>query len=414
MHDVRNTNRALRLAVALLALFLAACDTATPTPQTVQEFKYVTTVEISATTDQTELEAAYGGTAFVFRPEAGFAILGFEEAGLSVQGAHGNEDIFRTPEVSSHGRGVWGGGRGVWGGGLDAWAGSASPTLAQNNGYWDKINLPEGQALAPNLGRGVKIAVIDTGIDLNHPVFQGRLAPAHEWWDFVDQDSYPQEEAGSSYGHGTGVAGIVLQVAPNATILPLRVLNGGGLGDVDDVVSAIDVAVWRGADIINLSLGTELDVKSLEMLVSYARNRGVIVVASSGNQNKEWLEFPAQYDYAVLSIGSVTYDDVKSDFSSYGRSLDLLAPGETVYTALPDNQLGYWTGTSFAAPMVSGALALAIGEVATYPQMSPGGLISQAITQADNINGLSENWMFGTWVGGRLNVEAFLQAAFGS
>ena len=209
-----------------------------------------------------------------------------------------------------------------------------------------------------------------------------------------------------------GVAGIIVQVAPNATLLPLRVLDGNGLGDVDDVVTAIDMAVWRGAHIINLSLGTDIDVGSLELLVRYARNRGVIVVASSGNQNEGRLEFPAEYDYSVLSVGSVNYGDIKSDFSSYGRSLDLLAPGETVYTSVPDNQLGYWTGTSFAAPMVSGALALAIGEVATYPQMSPGGLISQAITQADNINGLSENWMFGDWVGGRLNVEAFLQAAF--
>lgn len=409
MQNVHYRNCALYLTTALLTLFIVACGGAEPTPLVAQDFKYVASVEISATTDQAELEAEYGGTAFVFRPEAGFAILGFDEAGLGIQS---NEDVFRTPEVSSHGREVWGGGREVWGGGLNAWSGSASPTLAQNNGYWDKINLPEGQRLAPNLGRGVKVAVIDTGIDLDHPVFQGKLAPRREWWDFVGWDDYPQEEAGSSYGHGTGVAGIILQVAPNATILPLRVLDKNGRGDVDDVVTAIDMAVWRGAHIINLSLGTKVDVDSLEILVRYAKQRGVIVVASSGNRDEGRLEFPAQYDYEVLSVGSVNYGDAKSDFSSYGRSLDVLAPGETVYTALPDDQLGYWTGTSFAAPMVTGALALAVGEAGSYSHLSPNDLVWWMINESDNINGLSQNWMFGDWVGGRLNVEAFLKAAF--
>lgn len=409
MFNVHSNYRALRILIFLVALFLVACDATAPTPPAAQDFKYVTSVEISASTDQAELEAKYGGTAFVFRPEAGFAILGFDEPGLSTQR---NEDVFMTPEVASHGRGVWAGGRGVWAGGLDAWTGSTSPTLGQNSSAWDKIKLREGQALAPNLGKGVKVAVIDTGIDIHHPAFKGKLAPADEWWDFVDNDVYPLEVAGSSYGHGTGVAGIILQVAPNATILPLRVLDEGGRGDVDDVVRAIDRAVWYGADIINLSLGTNEEVNCLEMLVKYAKDRGVVVVASSGNRDEGWLEYPAQYDQEVVSVGSVNSNDIRSDFSSYGSSLDILAPGEGIYTSMPSHQLGHWTGTSFAAPMATGAFALALGDSAPHQHITADALQDKIIWGADDIRWLDGNWMFGYEVGGRLNVEAFLQDAF--
>ena len=112
--------------------------------------------------------------------------------------------------------------------------------------------------LAPNLGEGVKVAVIDTGIDLDHPGFAGRLAPAGEWRDYVDGDDFPMDEpGGAGFGHGTAVAGIIVQVAPNATILPIRVLAPDGRGDVDDVVTAIDHAITVGAQVINLSLGHE-------------------------------------------------------------------------------------------------------------------------------------------------------------
>ncbi|MEZ4606323.1 MAG: S8 family serine peptidase [Deinococcales bacterium] len=87
----------------------------------------------------------------------------------------------------------------------------------------------------------MKVAVIDTGVDLSHPMLSGKLAPSTEWWDYVDNDNSPQDvSGGEGYGHGTVVSTLILQVAPQATILPLRVLASNGLGDLDDVAAAID------------------------------------------------------------------------------------------------------------------------------------------------------------------------------
>ena len=153
-------------------------------------------------------------------------------------------------------------------------------------------------------------------LDLEHPAFYDRLAPQSEWKDFVDGDAYPQEErseggANNNYGHGTGVAGVVSQVAPNATILPLRVLDAEGVGDVTDVAAAIDHAVTSGADIINLSLGTDEDSDVLNRMIAYAAEHKVFVIASSGNTGDDKITYPARNakqsgkagDYLV-SVGS--------------------------------------------------------------------------------------------------------------
>ena len=219
--------------------------------------------------------------------------------------------------------------------------------------------------------------MIDSGLDLSHPAFSGRLAPEDEWKDFVDGDTYPQEERSqggdnSNYGHGTGVAGIVLQMAPDATILPLRVLDSEGLGDIVDVAAAIDQAVEWGADIINLSLGTDENSKVLSEMIAYAAKHKIFIIASSGNTGDDRITYPArnakqpgQAGAYLVSVGSAeTLGSIStlSIFSTYGDALELVAPGEYVYTPFPENQVGYWSGTSFSAPMVTGTLALMLGE----------------------------------------------------
>ena len=410
----------------LLTLLLTACGVG-PAPSTAPtEFSSVASIDIPADAEQAQIEAQYGGTAVVFRPEAGFAVLAFtrRQDGLTTLSTSANQNTFATPEASAGGRSIWGGGRSIWGGGWDTWSsgrsiwgGGAPTTLTQNLGLWDQVNLPEGQSLAPNLGGGVKVAVIDTGIDLLHPAFAGRLAPANEWKDFVDGDNYPQEVAGDAYGHGTGVAGVILQVAPHATILPLRVLGGDGLGDTDDVAAAIDWAFSRGANVINLSLGTTVDVAALQNVINYVTSRGVYVVSSSGNTGDRSVTYPAANanlgsgdgKYLSLGVGSVSSGDKKSGFSTYGDRLELVAPGESLYTPAPDAQVGYWSGTSFAAPIVSGALALGAGE---------------KLSSADEYRKLAEHLGAsardvsaqnpGTYLGyGRLDIQAFMKKALG-
>lgn len=398
------------LFIFSLAL-LAACSsvqTEIPTTPTTNPHPYSLSVDVEPSSLKEEVEARYDGDVIVWRPEAGFAILGLDEGGaLSTQNLEGaaaqpSQDEVAAPEAEVEASSVWGGGGNAWSGGGNAWSGgidiASEPTLSQKNAdAWWQIDLEGGFSLAPRQGSGVKVAVIDSGLDLNHPAFADRLAPESEWKDFVDGDTYPQEERSEggdngNYGHGTGVAGVVLQVAPNATILPLRVLDSEGLGDITDVAAAIDHAVASGADVINLSLGTDKDSDALNRMIAYAAEKRVFVIASSGNTGNQEITYPARNakqsgkmgDY-LLSVGSAkTYWSVLSVlsvFSTYGNALEITAPGEYIYTAFPDNGVGYWSGTSFSAPMVSGTLALMLGEDKDERHIA--GKLDDALSQAD-------------------------------
>ncbi len=394
--------------VLLLGLLLLASCSQTPTPQinTESEFERLATVNISATDTEASLEAKYGGKAIVFRPEAGFAILGFTKTQntLTALTTDPNATV-SSPEVSIAGTSAWGGGKSAWGGGLSAWGGGKSawgggksawgggylslPVLpTQNRAAFVQMRLPQAHALSKNFGYGIKVAVIDSGIDTAHPAFAGSLAPSTEWKDFVDGDTNPQEvSGGNGYGHGTGVAGIILQVAPKATILPIRVLDTNGMGDSDKVIAAIDWAVQKGAKVINLSLGTNEPVAALKTMVSYANQMGVFVITSAGNSGSTSMTYPAanandgSYSDRLISVGSVNNSGSRSSFSNYGTALKFTAPGEQIYSAYPANQSAHMTGTSFAAPIITGAITLALADnasstwssVQSYMVVSSGG-----------------------------------------
>ncbi len=394
MHYVKKVSK---LAVVVGFLLLAACSQA-PTPHltdTNGDFEKVATVSISSTDTEASLEAKYGGKVVLLNKEAGLAMLGFYAGDFTALNTTSNTGAFGTPEVTAAGTSAWGGGKNAWGGGKNAWGGgwnawgggwkawgggttamTAVPTLpSENRTAWRNSKLPEAQALSRNFGAGIKVAVLDTGLDLNHPMFSGRLAPASEWKDFVDNDATPQEVSGSSYGHGTAVAGIILQAAPRATILPLRVLNSAGVGDTDKIAAAIDWAIQKDVKIINMSLGTNVQATAMQSWVGYALSRGIYVVASSGNSGDTNITFPAgdatsitysgvNYSKYLLSVGSMSNSWTRSSFSTYGNSLELVASGEQIFTAFPDNQTGHATGTSFAAPQVSGVLAMAMSDTA--------------------------------------------------
>lgn len=362
---MHNVVKSLGLVVFGLGSLLAGCSSEVPqtfpAPRRAAAFSQVVSLQVGPDAERRTVEAEHGGKVLAWYPEAGLAILGLYGGELSPLSV---KDAFKTPEVSTlsaynNGFRAWSGGARAWGGGN-----AAKPTtFVENTGLWNLIRLVPGQNLAPNLGAGVKVAVIDSGLDLTHPAFSGRLAPASEWRDFVDDDGVPQEVAGGrGYGHGTAVAGVVLQVAPNATILPLRVLEPDGTGDLDKVILAVDWAVQRGAKIINLSLGTDADHRAFKDIVELASSKGVAVVASSGNNGTKGLEYPARYHAQVVAVGSVAATGVQSIFSSFGKELDVMAPGEYVYSAAPAGGVAYSSGTSFAGPMLSGAYALALGQ----------------------------------------------------
>jgi thermitase len=413
--DVHYVMKKLLLFLAALGvLVLSACSRQVPElAQAPQDFSRVLSVQVDNTAERSAVEAQYGGKVIAWYPENGVAILGFYGGDLGAQSV----DAFKTPEVSTlsaynNGFRAWGGGNRAWGGGYRAWGGGGTTyptTFTENQTVWSQIRLTQGQNLTPNLGRGIKIAVIDSGIDLAHPAFVGKLAPSSEWKDFVGNDSNPQEvSGGNGYGHGTAVAGVILQVAPQTTILPIRVLEPDGSGDLDDVVLAVDWAIAKGVKVINLSLGTEVDYKALKDILKVATSRGIVVVASAGNNGKKGLEYPARYSAECFGVGSVQTSDAKSVFTAYGSGLDTLAPGEYIYSAYPGQQVAYSSGTSFAAPIVSGAYALALGEKALAKNA-----LEQALKNAsENVKNKPGNeGLLPIDLSGRINVEAFLRSA---
>lgn len=375
----------------LLTGALVGCSTVTPNILTNQHFQLVLTVQTQPNDTKANLEAQYQGKISVWRPEAGFAILGVNQTPQSSQNVIGvdqNTDVVDAPEarqlrtgVGYEGWSVMGTGLSAWAGGWSSWASgwsvvgsgtSSLPTLPSANRFsFTQISLPTAQTLSRNYGSGMKVAVIDTGLDLAHPAFVGHLAPSAEWKDYVDGDATPQDISGGvGYGHGTGIAGIILQVAPKVSILPIRVLDSNGAGDLLNVISAIDWAVLKGANIINLSLGTNVDVTALKTEVDYAGSKGVYVVAASGNAGATTMTYPAEYAKSItnakylISVGSTASTSLVSIFTNVSPNLELLAPAQNVTSAYPNNRTGYFTGTSFAVPQVVGALALTLADTA--------------------------------------------------
>jgi thermitase len=173
-------------------------------------------------------------------------------------------------------------------------------------------------------------------------------------------DSDSDGTVDSAVGHGTFVAGMVSLVAPAARILPLRVLDGDGHGTVFAVSQAILDAVAAGADVINLSFGTDKDAESkvVTEALRTAREKGVVVVAAAGNQGSKREHFPASKK-DVWSVGALdSGNEHLAAFSNRGGWVDLATSGENVLGPVPGNAYARWSGTSVAAPLVAGQAAL--------------------------------------------------------
>jgi subtilisin family serine protease len=216
------------------------------------------------------------------------------------------------------------------------------------------------------LGQGTLVAVIDTGIDPFHPLLRHRIADGG--YDFVDEDPLPWEtadgidqdgdgEIDEGAGHGTFVAGLVLLAAPATSILPFRVLDDDGRGSTFDISRAVLLAIDRGADVINMSFAYPERSRILDRILMEASNRGVVLVSGAGNSGLSTLPFPAT-DNRVLAVGAVDGTLRLADFSNHGVDIALGAPGIDLYSAGIENQFGTWSGTSMAAPLVSGTAAL--------------------------------------------------------
>jgi serine protease len=175
------------------------------------------------------------------------------------------------------------------------------------------------------LGRGVRVAIIDTGIDATHPALQGAYRGGY---DFVHNDSIPEEETADA--HGTFVAGVVLQVAPAAEIYALKIYGRDNSFETPDLIRAIDWAIAHDIDVINMSFAMKVGLTDTQRAIDRAEAAGIVVVSAAGNAGAS-VDYPARFDN-VIAVGAIGSQQQVADFSNRGPELDLVAPGVDIYS----------------------------------------------------------------------------------
>jgi major intracellular serine protease len=235
--------------------------------------------------------------------------------------------------------------------------------------------MPKGVELiqAPKLwnetkGKGVKVAVLDTGCDISHPDLKDRVIGGR---NFTDDDRSNPEIFNDYNGHGTHVAGTiaatentsgVIGVAPEAGLLIVKVLNKAGSGRYEWIIKGIEYAIDQNVDIISMSLGGPTDVPELHAAIKSAVEKGILVVCAAGNEgdgddSTNEFAYPGCYN-EVISVGAISLERDSSDFTNSNNEIDLVAPGERILSTYLNGKYATLSGTSMAAPHVSGALAL--------------------------------------------------------
>jgi thermitase len=254
------------------------------------------------------------------------------------------------------------------------------------------------------------VAVIDTGINAAHPEFAGRLVPGY---DFVNQDDDPTDDN----GHGTHVAGIIgagldgvgtAGMCPQCRIMAVKVLNNKNAGMWSLVAKGILFAVDHGARVINLSLGAAVSSSTLESAVEYAHTNNVVVIAAAGNNNSDMPFYPAAIPY-VIAVSATDRTDQRWPLSNFGDYIDVAAPGHQVYSTYHDmvttNGYAFMSGTSMAAPFVSGLAGLVISR---RPELSGEDVVALITNHADDLGDAGKDVYYGN---GRINAFATMVAA---
>jgi type VII secretion-associated serine protease mycosin len=275
------------------------------------------------------------------------------------------------------------------------------PYLSKQWGWFD-IHADKAYASGYQ-GKGVVVAVLDTGVDHKHPDLKANIV---EGWNFVDNNN----DTTDLDGHGTHVAGIIAAtsnnrvgiagIAPEAKIMPLKVLSESG-GAWINLDKAILYAANHGAKIISMSLGgqvtTVLSPTVLAaILIAYQKN--VTLVAAAGNENTSAKSYPAAYPN-VIAVSAISQNHTRASFSNYGNYITFAAPGVEILSTMPTypvtliTQYGisenydYLTGTSMACPFVSGVVALLLSK---YPGLTPKMVRDTLVAQAIDIG--EKNW----------------------
>lgn len=239
---------------------------------------------------------------------------------------------------------------------------------AELDASWGVKKIGAGNVHPYNQGAGVRVAVIDTGVDYTHPDLNANYAGGY---DFVNEDTDPMDDN----DHGSHVSGIiaaedngagVVGVAPQADIYALKALDASGSGYWSDVIRAIDWAVANNMQVINMSLGSSSAAPGVGTAVKNAYDAGIVIFAAAGNSgncggNSEKVEYPARYD-EVIAVGAVNQSNSRPCFSSHGSQVELAAPGVSVLSTIVGGGYASFSGTSMASPHAAGVAALVLAD----------------------------------------------------
>ena len=273
-------------------------------------------------------------------------------------------------------------------------------------------------------GSGI-VAVIDTGVDVNHPVLSAVLIPgydftrkqpgASEWLDVsglqngptntgAQQPGYVQQSTAAvldqstaavlddknytAFGHGTMTSGLIHLVAPRAKILPLKAFSSDGTGNLSNIIAALYYAVQHQANVVNMSFDVPAFSPALNQAAAYANKAGVVLVAAAGNGSTSAPVYPAALNSYVVGIASTTNWDSRSSFSNYGsRDVWIAAPGENIVSTFPGGTYASASGTSFSAPIVAGTVSLILSaKQQTVNQSQAASALSHGRTLTPDLN----------------------------
>ena len=231
---------------------------------------------------------------------------------------------------------------------------------------WSIVHIGADQsARNGNKGAGVKVAILDSGIDYNHPDLKDNYQGGY---NFAYDNNDPFDD--TRIGHGTHVAGIiaakdngtgVVGVAPDASIYAVKVLNGGMMGSTSDILAGIEWAITNNMDIINMSFGIPFGPlyysQAVDDACAAAYSAGIIIVAAAGNSNQPNVDYPAAFD-SVIAVSATAKDDSHASYSNYGSKVEVAAPGSDIKSTVPGGSYALLSGTSQAAPHATGVAAL--------------------------------------------------------
>lgn len=283
-----------------------------------------------------------------------------------------------------------------------------APAMTPNDPYmgseWHLARINAPRAWDSAQGAGIRIAILDTGIDATHPDLAGRLVPG---WNFYDGNA----DTSDVHGHGTAVAGAaaaamnnsigVASVAGQASLMPVRIADANAYAYWSTVAQGLNWAADQGARVANISYGGVVGSATVRGAADYLRSKGGLVVVSAGNNGIDEGLAPTA---SMIPVSATDETDNRTSWSSYGGFVAIAAPGQNIWTTNRGGGYGTWWGTSFASPVVAGAVALLMS---ARPAMSGSAIQNALFSTATDLGAAGRDPYYG-W--GRLDAGAAMQA----